>query len=66
MSKPDSSRGLTIFIISFIPPFKFINVVGGGAMPEGCPDLTFLKWISLSVTAAAVNNNSIKILLANS
>ena len=43
MNKPDSSRGLTIFIISFIPSFKFINVVVGGAMPEGCPDLKFFK-----------------------
>ena len=54
-----------MFIISFISSLKFINVVFGGAKPEACPDLTFLKIISASVAAAVLTINSIKTLLAN-
>ena len=58
IDKPDSSKDLTILMISFIFSFEIINVV----IPE--PKRFF--WITASVAhAAAVNPNGIKTLLAN-
>ena len=59
INKPDSSKDLTIFIISFRSSFNVINVV--------TPDPNFFLLIAASVSdaAAAVNPNGIKKLLAN-
>ena len=58
MSKPDSSRDLTVFMISFISSFKIINIV----MPD--PNI-FLKIATSVADVAAVNPNDIRTLLAN-
>ena len=58
INNPDSSRDLTIFIISFISSLESINVVK--------PDLNIFLWIAAFVTAAAaVNPHGIKTLLAS-
>ena len=58
INKPDSSRGVIIFMISFISSFEVINVV--------VPDPNIFLWIAGSVAdAAAVHPNGIKTLLAN-
>ena len=58
MNKPDTSRDLTIFLISFISLFEMINVV--------TQDLNIFLQIAASVAdAAAVNPKCIKKLLAN-
>ena len=58
IGKPDSSRDLTIFIISFIFSLEIINVV--------VPDPNIFLWIAASIAyAAAVNPNGIKTLLTN-
>ena len=58
INKPDFSRDLTIFMISFIFSFEIINVV--------IPDPKMFFWIDESVAdAAAVNPNGIKTLLVN-
>ena len=55
INKPDSSRDLTIFIISFISSFEIINVV--------TPDPDMVLSIVASVAAVAtVNPNGIKML----
>ena len=57
INKPDSSRDLIIFLISFISSLVTIDVV--------LPDLNIFLWIAASVSdaAAAVNRNGIKTLL---
>ena len=58
INNPDSSRELTIFIISLISSLEIFSVVK--------PDLNIFLWIAVSVVdAAAVNPNGIKMLLAN-
>ena len=57
INNPDSSRELTIFIISLISSLEIFSVVK--------PDLNIFLWIPVSVDAAAVNPNGIKMLLAN-
>ena len=58
ISKPNFSRDLTVFIRSFIPQFKIMNVV--------LPDLNIFLWIDASVTDTAADNpNGIKTLLSN-
>ena len=58
ITKPDSSRELTIFIILFIFSLEIINVV--------VPDPNIFSWIAASIAyAAAVNPNGIKTLLTN-
>ena len=58
VNKPDSSRDLIIFIISFISSLEIINVV--------VPDPNIFSWIAASVVdATAVNPNGIKTLLAD-
>ena len=52
INKPDTSRYLTIFIISLI-----INVV--------TPDSNNFLWIAVFAGVAALNPNEVKILLAN-
>ena len=53
INKPDSSRYLTIFIISFISSLEIISVV--------VPDPNIFLWIAAFVTdAAAINSNGIK------
>ena len=66
ISKPDYSRDLTIFMISFISLFEIINVVHF-AKSKGCvADQNIFSWIGASaVDAAAVNPNGIKTLLGN-
>ena len=57
ISKSDSLRDLTIFIVSSISSFETINVV--------VPDLSILFWIIASATDTPADNpNGIKILLA--
>ena len=56
--KPDSSRNLTIYMISFISLFEIINVV--------MPDSNLFFWIAASVAGVtSVNSNGIKTLSAN-
>ena len=58
INKQDSSRDLTIYIISFISSFQIISVAK--------PDPNIFLWTAASVAdAAAVHPNCIKILLAN-
>ena len=58
INNPNSSRDLTIFIISFISSLEIISVVKR--------DLNIFIWIAASVAnAAEVNPNGIKMLLAN-
>ena len=58
INNPDSSRGLTIFIISFISSLEYISAVK--------PDTSISLWKAVSLAdAAAVNPNCIKTLLAN-
>ena len=58
IKNPDSSRGLTIFMILLISSLEITNIV--------VPDLNIFLWIATSVPdAAAVNPNGIKTLLAN-
>ena len=57
--KPNSSRDLAIFTISFISSFEIISVVTS--------DPNIFLWIAATVAdAAAVNPKGIKIPLANS
>ena len=57
INKPDSSRDLAIFRISFFSSFEIINAT---------PDPKNFLWIAASFAgAAAVNPNVIKTLLAN-
>ena len=57
-NKPDSSRDLTISIISFISSSEIINVV--------TPDPNIFLWIAAPVTdAAAISPDCIKLLLGN-
>ena len=61
ISKPDSSRDLTIFMISFIPSFKIIDVVVCKAKSEVRPDPNMFLWIAASAAdVATVNSNGIK------
>ena len=56
-NEPESSRNLTIFMITSISSFKIVNVI---------PDPEILPWISASVAnAAAVNPNCIRTHFAN-
>ena len=73
INKPDYSRDLTIFIISFISSLEIINVVPF-AKSEGLEvnirgrvlDPNIFLWIAASVAdPASVNPNGIKTLLAN-
>ena len=58
INKPDTSKDLTIFLISFISLFEMINVV--------TQDLNIFLQIAASVAdTAAVNPKGIKKLLAN-
>ena len=58
IDKPDSSRYLTIFMISFISSFEIINVV--------IPDSNIFLCIAASVAdAIAVDSNGMKMLVAN-
>ena len=58
INKPDSSRDLTIFMISFISLLEIINVV--------VLDPNIFLWTAPSVAAAAaVNPTGIKTRLAN-
>ena len=58
INKPDFSRGLTIFIISFISSFEIIIVV--------IPNPKIFLWIAPSVAdATTVNPNGFKTLLAD-
>ena len=56
MNKPDSSRDLIIFMISFISSWEMTNVV--------LPDPNISSWIAASVAdAATVNPNGVKKIL---
>ena len=58
INKTDSSRNLTIFMISFISSFEIISVV--------IPDPNILLWIAASLADdVTVNPNGIKTLLAS-
>ena len=58
INKRDSSRDLTIFLISFIYSLKFVNVV--------ITDPNIFLWIAASVAdAGTFNANGIKTLLGN-
>ena len=63
LNKPDSSRDLTIFMISFISSFEIISIVTCEAKyEERRPDPnTFLR----IAASAAANHNVIKTLLVN-
>ena len=53
MNKPDSSRDLIIFMISFISSWEMTNVL--------LPDPNISPWIAASVAdAATVNPNGVK------
>ena len=58
IGKTDSSRGLIIFVISFISLFEIINVV----MPD---PKTFFRIAASIADATAINPNDIKTILAN-
>ena len=59
INEPESSRVLTIFIVSFISSLDIINVVK--------PDPSIFLWVSASAAeGAAVNPIGIKTLLAKS
>ena len=64
INKSDSSRDLTIVIISFVSSFEVIDVVHlvEGRMPE--PKI-FFQITAPDADVAAINPNGIKILLAN-
>ena len=64
-NKPESSRGLTIFIMSSISFFDIINVVLPEPIALGLQDKIFLCIPVSAADAAAVNPNGIKKLLAN-
>ena len=59
INKLDSSKDLTIFVISYISSLEIINFV--------TPDSNVFLWIAASAAdAASVNHNVIKTFLANS
>ena len=58
INNPDSSRDVTIYIISLISSLEIINVIK--------PDPNILLWIAAFVADdAAVNTNGIKMALTN-
>ena len=61
INKPDYTRDLTIFIISFISSFEIIDVARE-AKSEGCAlDQNLLLWIAASIAnAAGVNPKELK------
>ena len=66
INKPDSSRDLTMFIISIISLLEIANVVYFAKSEERVPDPKILFWIAVYVTdATVVNPNGSRTLLAN-
>ena len=64
INKPDSSKGLIIFIISFNSSFEIVNFVVYEAKSKRLPDPRIFLWIAASVAdAAAVNPNDIKLIV---
>ena len=57
----DSSRDLTIFMVSFISSFEIINVVVRKVKSKERPDPNIFLWIATSFAEATiVNTNGIK------
>ena len=57
INNPDSSRDLTVFIMSLISSLKIISVVK--------QDQRIFLWVAASVVDTAINSNGIKRLFAN-